>query len=284
MDISKEMAVIISFQPEPEKIIRNVNCIAEQVGHVILIDNGSDNVELWEGDLKGLKNLKIVRNKKNIGLPINYNRAAKYAYKHCYEWLIIFDQDTLIPRDFRDRLLDYEPESDVAIVCPLFRDINLYSVSQFNRIIPKEDFSSIDKCISSGSINRTSTLIELGGFDNKLFIDMVDYDYCKRVKLNNYKIIQDNRIIIDHSIGNSQWITLFGKRYFIHNHGAFRKYYIIRNNIYYARKYHLSIFNDKIFYRSLIKKYILVLFERDNKISKIKAVLKGTLDGLFMKI
>ena len=69
MDISKEMAVIISFQPEPEKIIRNVNCIAEQVGHVILID---------------------------IGLPINYNRAAKYAYKHCYEWLIIFDQDTLI--------------------------------------------------------------------------------------------------------------------------------------------------------------------------------------------
>ena len=66
------------------------------MGHVILIDNGSDNVELWEGDLKGLKNLKIVRNKKNIGLPINYNRAAKYAYKHCYEWLIIFDQDTLI--------------------------------------------------------------------------------------------------------------------------------------------------------------------------------------------
>ena len=67
----------------------------------------------------------------DIGIPINYNWAAKYAYKHCYEWLIIFDQDTLIQEILG---INYEPELDVAIVCPLFWDINLYSVSQFNRI------------------------------------------------------------------------------------------------------------------------------------------------------
>lgn len=283
MDISKCMSVVISYNPDPNDFINNVRKISKLDDIVIIIDNGSDNISLWELDIIRIENVKLLKNDSNLGLPINYNKAAKYAFKHKYEWMIIFDQDTTIPENFKEELVNYEPKDNVAIICPLFRDVNLYSEDEFKKIIPKDRFSSISECISSGSINRVSTIIELGGFDEKLFIDIIDFDYCKRVILNNYKIIQDNQIVIDHAIGKSRWVNFLGHRVIVYNHSALRKYYIVRNKMYYIRKYNYSIVSGRKRYISLIMSIIISFYE-EHKIEKIKAAFKGLFDGLTMPV
>lgn len=51
---------------------------------------------------------------------------------------------------------------------------------------------------------------KIKGFNNELFIDTVDTDFCYRLLLNGYRIIQLKNIYLDHQLGNITERKLFG--------------------------------------------------------------------------
>ena len=277
--MNKVLVSIITYNPDIPLLRKNIASICGQVSTVVIFDNNSSNVEDIKDLVAEFDNVYVIRNSKNVGLPKNYNRATVLAQKKNCDWLMILDQDSIMPSNIIERLSSYFNDDKVAIVCPQFRDINLYSEEEFKRILPKEDHSLVERCISSASINRVSILNELGGFDEKLFIDQVDYDYCKNVREHGYNIIQVNDCIIDHSIGKSRYVRFLGKKILSYNHSPIRKYYFFRNRIYYARKYHITPFNDIRFFTSLFSHFIALFYE-ENKKAKIKNAIKGFKDGL----
>lgn len=127
-------------------------------------------------------------------------------------------------------------------------------------------------------------ILVLGGFDEQMFIDYVDYDYCRTVQEHGLKILQLNRYYIKHQIGHSQTVRFLGKPQVIHNHSPFRKYYFCRNRVYYARKHHMSLWKDKGFYKGYLRILILTLLYEDDKWNKLRAMLKGFADGFKMKL
>ena len=272
------LAAIITYNPDIALLKRTIGLMRGQVGYIAVYDNHSKNADEISAAASEYENVIFVGNPENLGLPVNYNRAAALAKEKNCDWLMILDQDSVLPDDIVERLSAYFGDKRNAIVCPRFRDVNLYSEAEFEALKPKEPYTKLEKCISSASVNRVSTILELGGFDEKLFIDQVDYDYCKNVRDHGYRIIQVNDCVIDHSIGKSKFVRFLGMKLVAYNHSPVRKYYFFRNRVYYARKYHITPLNNIRFFTSLVKHFIALFYEEDRSV-KIKNAWKGIRDG-----
>lgn len=266
------MAAVISYNPNIIQFCKNIRSIRSQVDELVIYDNHSDNIAEIE---HFLSDVHIIRNNFNIGLPINYNNAVKMAKSKGFQWLLIMDQDTLIPDNLIEEYQKYISWDKVAIICPQCCDINLSTKEEFMTGIPNKEFSYVNKCISSTSLNNVDIAIEIGGFDEKMFIDYVDFDYCRNCKDHGYKILRVNTCVIEHQIGKSRIISFLGKKLVCYNHPPIRKYYFFRNRVYYARKYHENIF---ITAKSLLANFIPLFYE-ENKSKKIKQAIKGFFDG-----
>jgi rhamnosyltransferase len=122
--------------------------------------------------------------------------------------------------------------NDVAIVAPQHS-------AQLSLTGDKGRFSETVRVITSGSLVNTKICKELGGFDEKLFIDDVDFEYAYRCVTKGYKIIEFNEIRLSHQLGivkNAGYLS-FIKRSGRILHSPFRIYFMVRNHFYVANKY-----------------------------------------------
>jgi rhamnosyltransferase len=93
--------------------------------------------------------------------------------------------------------------------------------------------------ITSGSIVNLERYGEIGAFDEKLFIDQVDFDYSFRSRLEGFKTIRFNNVYLQHSLGKeSEHISFKNfKKTKRSLHSPVRIYYMTRNFFYMRRKY-----------------------------------------------
>ena len=118
---------------------------------------------------------------------------------------------------------------------------------------------------------------KIGGFDENLFIDEVDNEFCYRVKKNGYDILEFPSIILKHSLGHQTFHQILGFHYNTFNHNALRKYYMTRNRIYVLRKYP----EIRCWYiKKIIKDVIKVVLAENDKKHKINYIIKGMKDGI----
>ena len=151
------------------------------------------------------------------------------------DWMITLDQDSILSEDYIEIVYKYLKGKNVAIYCPVIYDRNRDIIDKTSVTKKGNTLYSIvevDKCITSGAIYNVNIWESLGGFNEKLFIDGVDFEYCFRAKKSGYKIYQISELKLNHSIGNGK-VFKFGIMHVgVHNHSPFRKYYIARNRIY----------------------------------------------------
>lgn len=216
------MAVVVSYNPILPLLRENLQALFSQLDRVVLMDNGSQNIDEVRTLLQQFERLQLVENGENLGLPVNYNRAARIAHDEGFAWLLTMDQDTIIPDGMIDAFLQYESLENVAVIGPVMCDVSRESIDEIRATLPDEPYAYINEfsCISSASMNRIETLLKLGGFDEKLFIDWVDIDYCKNAKVHGYDILRVNSCIARHQIGDRPdyhyrflWRTISSPKY-----------------------------------------------------------------------
>ena len=108
----------------------------------------------------------------------------------------------------------------------------------------------------------------------KLFIDYVDFEYCLRLRLNGFKIIQLNNITLYQELGNMVTKRILFWKVGISNHSPQRIYYRVRNRLFVSSKYflHFPIWSIMQMAYLWIEFGKIVLFE-DNKILKFEIML-----------
>lgn len=272
------LAVIVTYNPDIFVLKQNIEALHSQVDKILICDNASDNTTAIADLVSEFDKVKIKKNKKNRGLPYNYNLALRYCTKKGYDWLLTMDQDTIVPSDMIEKYSSLFDDEDVAIISPRFRDDNTGQFDDDDNL--DSGVTEIKQCISSASLNRVSVMDKLGGFDERMFIDYVDYDYCRRVVDFGQKIVRVNDCVISHRVGNSQIVTILGRKVIAYNHSPSRKYYYFRNRVYFAKKHHVTPLNDPTYYKSMLRNFV-VLFYEENKSDKIRNALKGMFIGLF---
>lgn len=273
------LAGIVLYNPNISRLNENIQAIYKQIDKLILVDNGSNNIELINEIASNYNKIFFIRNEDNKGISVALNQILKVAVDNKFQWVLLLDQDSVCPPNLINEYLKFTHMSDVAIICPTIVDRNEQIIER--RTSTNIEYEYVTSCITSGSLIKSTIWTEVGYFDEKMFIDYVDIEYCKRVKNSGYKILMLNNISLLHEIGHKKTYKFLWTKISTYNHSAFRKYYITRNTLYYTKKYREeeSIF---IAYLKIIKRFIIVLMYEDDKNEKIKAIFKGIKDSFNM--
>ena len=275
----KSAAGIVTFNPDQERIKENIGSVLQQCSHLYIVDNGSsifdELYKLSEHFTKG--KITFIKNNKNEGIAKALNQLCSAAYSDGYNWLLTLDQDSVCPSNMLGEYLKYTDNNDVGIICTALNDRNME--------IKKSEVETqyINSCITSGSFVRLEAWKAVDGFDEVMFIDGVDFDFCDRIIKVGYKILRLNKVVLLHEIGRITKRKFLFWNVYVKNHSAFRKYYISRNIVYLEKK-RRTRFGSIVAFLKVVKQYGLVLLYEDQKKEKLEAIIKGYRDGKILKI
>ena len=280
----KVAAIIISYNPD-NNLLDSINLLVNQVEKIIIVDNGSEpekkrNINLIMDIDK--KKIEVIFNEENLGIATALNIGVREALNQGYNWILTMDQDSKASSNMVEKMLevynkiDERERKEILSIFPNFVDERIQSIEENSNM---DSYEYVDADITSGNLLRAEVFDKVGFFDDSLFIDLVDTDFCMRLNEKNIKMIKVRDAILYHSLGESQSVkSIFGK-FNTSNHSALRRYYMTRNRFYTWEKYKdLNSFtlnrDKKLFKKEFIK---IILGEKD-KVNKIKMVFKGYKD------
>lgn len=276
----KVAAGIVTYNPDINKLKDNVNSIVNQTDILVICDNGSDNIVSIE-KIALQNNIIIIKLKQNMGIAYALNVINEWCVINKYDWLLTLDQDSLVRPGLIDNYKKYVNLKNVAMMsCELLSEENFKKNN--NYVHTEEEFKYIDKCYTSGSFINTDIIKQVGGFDEFLFIDFVDFDMCITLLENSYRIIRVNYLGLIHEVGKTKEVQFLGRKEHIYNHNPIRLYYMSRNGILYARK-HKQYFGRKEKFKrilSVFKRLVLVLIYEKNKFRNLQKGISGIVAGL----
>lgn len=154
------------------------------------------------------KNYEYIHSKINVGISKAYNYAFESALNRKYEWLLLFDQDSIIPKtfflDLNNELKSLIQKNDISAIVPRIHYNNNYfspskvSIGGIHRPIEKSHLGIYKKeifAINSGSLINLNFLKEINGFNNQFWLDSLDRWLYMKVYEKGGKVYVSNSII-----------------------------------------------------------------------------------------
>lgn len=268
--------VVIFYNPS-QKNIANVLTTCKIVQRVVVVDNSAESSEEYFYGVPGVTYLFLG---KNSGIGCALNLGIKILLEENYQWYLTLDQDTVLPDNYIDtfhRLYSKLKNEKIGIISPIHLKNSLIIESD----VGKNNILEVEAVMMSGNILNKYAYIECGKFQEDLFIDYVDIEYCLRLNSLNYKVFICRDLAVDHELGDSKWHKFMGITLKPTYHNHVRRYYITRNRIAvffkFRGKYNKFFIIDLArFFKEIV---FIIVFEED-KIRKIIYVFKGIKDGL----
>ncbi|RFT22800.1 hypothetical protein CG395_00275 [Bifidobacteriaceae bacterium GH022] len=274
-------AGIITYNPTLTDVSTCLEALCNQVERVIIVDNASKNVKGLQEVVSKYANVTLVKNSQNIGFAKALTQVFEWAKSQGFNWVLTLNDDSVVPSNMISeykKILENQgnlvnqknaKNSKIAIVCSLLK----------NRLDGTILHSKCheDECITSGSLTSVEAWQEIGGFDEWLEIDGVDFDFSRRLVRAGWKIVECQNVIMEHQIGKARSINLIIKHPIVWNHNANRKYYIARNMQ--VVDYKMGTYSYVKSLRAVVRDMIFVALWEKNKFAKIRAMIRGFKDG-----
>lgn len=276
------VAVVITYNPEMERFKKNIESLVPQVDRIIIVDNGSKNVDSIE-DTFYFHKICVIKLKQNVGIAKAQNIGFKEASLLDAKWVLTMDQDSILAHNsVQEMLLTKEAgQNTTGILTPRYIDMNWTDSQRKNEDLKiSGNVQEMETVISSGNLVSMEAWCAVGGFDEWLFIDQVDLDFNKRLDLAKFKIYQVNTIEMKHEIGEIinrpffQRIIGFSKDKVFSDHSPMRQYYIFRNRIVFWRRYP-EVRDNKAYLRGSITGSRHILLFPQKKIKKLFSAWRG---------
>lgn len=188
-------AGIVTFNPDMDKLRANVAAIEPQVNTVIVVDNGSDNLQ----DIINLCGHSVISLERNMGMAKALNRAVEAAMNAGATDIVLLDQDSVAASNlvFEESLCR---RASVALVCPHVVDVSHFSEKDTNKGV-----APVKRAITSGSMLNVAAWKMVGGYDERLFVDWVDNEFCDSLRVHGYEVVRTGRTYLLHEMGNQEY-------------------------------------------------------------------------------
>lgn len=274
------LGAVVTYEPDASWV-DHLQALRQQLETVVVIDNGSSNIAAIEAAAAQAGCL-LIRNQSNLGIAQAMNQGLALAQEKGVNWLWTFDQDTMIAPGawsaMAEVLADLQPEHRFAVLGMAHRD---RQTRQDYGPQPDADqrWFDIPVTISSGSLLWVPAARQLGGFDERLFIDGVDHEYCLRCRQRSWRVVKVPASQATHSLGALQAHRVLGLRLHSTNHKALRRYYMARNTAWIVRHYFRSDAKTCLRLLAVLGATVLTvaLFETGRR-AKLRAVAHGLAD------
>jgi GT2 family glycosyltransferase len=178
---------------------------------IIIVDNAStDNtVEI----VRRYTQVRIIRNRRNVGFPIAINQGAAAARG---KFLAILNQDTEVEPNWLRELISVLKENPNAAICgpKILDQKNRTTVQQLGVMVDRfgfaiyinrinRDVSEVFMVSCTAMVIRHDVFDALQGLDEDYFMFEEDLDLCWRAHLTGYKIMVNSRSIVFHRGGSA---------------------------------------------------------------------------------
>jgi len=267
--------IVVLYNP-PADFIDNVQRYLNAIDRLYVVDNSETDAQPRAAQFSNSPKIRYISNGRNLGIARALNQGAERALNDGFDLLLTMDQDSLVtPGMIRTMLLCLEKNdlSEIGILSP----VQVFVTHQNRPIdIACEDILTT---MTSGNLLNLKAYQSVGPFLDKLFIDYVDYEYCMRLRLHGFRVLRANNATLYHKLGSITEYRLPFKQFALGNHPPIRRYYITRNKFYLYRNYR-RYFPEffRPFFKLLFYEIVTILLLEDDKLKKLKMILRGYLD------
>jgi GT2 family glycosyltransferase len=148
----------------------------------------------------------------NAGIAGAYDYALRMAEREHCDWLLTLDQDTTLPSDFLVRMQatanDLREASEVGAVVPHLvsggRVVSPVRIRPWGvGYLPREAAGSVAgeiHAFNSGSLFRVASLRQIGGFDERFWLDYQDASIYRRLNMCGKRVYIAEGIHLDHDL------------------------------------------------------------------------------------
>ena len=287
-------AVIVTFFPDAG-FEERLAAIAAEFSPLMVVDHSAD--AATASRLRAccsLHQAELIVNPENLGLGAALNHAFERFAQRGLTWAAAFDQDSTPEAGFGAALHAFvQSRPECAVVGANWSDEGRPGFTSrhlrarralplfFERVPAASDLDGVTCVITSGSLFRLEAWRALGGFDEALFLDFVDTDYCLRMRTPSHAIAVAAAARLSHRRAAKQPVRAFGRTFWPAFMTPLRLRYQWRNRVRMAARHgwrtpHWLMF--ECVYSAKIIAEILLL--EDRKGPKLAACARGLWDGL----
>ena len=284
---NKITGTVILYNPEDD-LYENIQSYISDIDVLYMVDNSTvHNKKLIKKLQNSFTNIVYINNNANLGIATALNIGCDKAIEDGAKWILTMDQDSKFI-NFEHYIKCLESlynTSDIAILSANTTWDDKKEVPSNLSCEYKETFSAI----TSANLLNLELFEKVGRFEDKLFIDLVDYDYCIKAQSKNLKVLYFKDVLVKHALG-----SVFLRKNLITRkirtkveHNPQRVYYFARNFLYVAKKYGKQFPKEMGMLKTLNMLYIhevtkIILYE-DKKLKKLYAKLLGAFHFLICK-
>ncbi|MEP6683082.1 MAG: glycosyltransferase family 2 protein [Parafilimonas sp.] len=270
----KIAACVILYNPD-ESVIQNIKSYNAHIDKLYLIDNSESINANLHNDFNSLSHANIFHNGVNEGVAKRLNQACDFAIKDGFDYLLTMDQDSFFDEAFVSKYFE-------CIETSKEQDVSMYGINYQQK---KDELNckyfEAKFIITSGSVINLKLFQNVGGFDEKLFIDFVDTEYCFRSIQKGFKIIEFSNIYMNHSLGEpiEKYSLKTLKKTSRSFHSATRLYYMTRNFFYINAKYEKDFSAEiKVLKKDLLNRIKNKIFYKPKRFATLKTLFQAIKD------
>jgi len=283
------IAVVVAYHPKAGELEASVKSLLQNFKEIVVVWNGPHPLKT-PTFLKD-KRIHLLNMKDNVGLARALNAGIDKAFQSGAAWVYLSDQDSMLPPDFKKRMVAYSghiPKGlKVALIGPRYfnettREKNRFiqmGLLRVNRVnpAPEQLYIEAEYLITSGSFIPRAAFMAVGPMRDELFIDFIDIEWGLRAKPMGYKAIGLPKVILHHRLGDFG-LNFLGMMFPIHS--PLRIYYCFRNAVYLYRKPYISL-NWKLMdgTRNIFRFLFYVILVKP-RLKYLRMALLGTYHGI----
>lgn len=269
------------------------------IEQVLVVDNSQQPLALAAASTCRLR-LQVLHHPENIGIAAGINHAIAWARSQHYDFLWMFDQDSVPTPNCLQQLIDTyrataTADYPIGILGPKAIDARnnivitpaVFLKDYFHGYAPPVQTDKPFECdspITSGSLLWLTASGHIVLPDARLFIDGIDLDYGLRLRQAGFHNLIVPAAIMQHCFGNPIMLQMLGKKRAIQLYSALRHYYIARNHTYVVLRHA----QGSARWTGILKRIdytintiaMIVAFDPQQKWAKVHACLAGTFHGL----
>lgn len=287
-------ALIVLFHPDEQQLARVV-AMRGACDQMLVIDNSPQpdrRAALRLGDA----GIALLHHGNRHGIAGAFNCGLSALFEQDVDAVALFDQDSTAPVEYfsvmrhRCELL----EGRAFLIGPRIFDESdqrylpelATSGLAVERLTVRAD-AALQRCaflISSGCVISRDAFAHLGRFDEALFIDHVDTEYCLRALLRNVPVYVVPSLVLLHRIGSRRRHQFGPFELTTMNHAGFRRYYSARNAMQLALQYGLRLPVAVVPNLLTLWQIVQIVLAEKDKLAKLNAIVWGLVDGLFGRL
>lgn len=288
-------AAVVTYHPDSEWPAR-LDTILREHPRVVVVDNSTcTTAQTFVADTVARRpGTKLHSLPENPGIGVALNLAFSTLSSEDFTHVVAYDQDSIPADGFVSALIATATAHPHAVVIganwtdprrpgrpALFLRSGPPLNLGFHRLPADRDLSELLCVITSGSLFDLSAWRKLGGFTEDLFLDLVDTDYCLRVRRAGHDIAACSSARLLHHRGEKKSVRFLSRIFYPAHTPLFRLYCLSRNRVLLLRRHRFRPLAWAAYECAYASKLGLdALFLEKNRVSRLMAIARGTWHGL----